>query len=702
MIELSGKQWLLIIGACVLLFALIGFRIASTPRPPESQQLSPPTRPQPAGEAAPPAATTEAPEERTPDAVADLPVLAEELIEEEPPEPPRPARRLQWEIETAGGKDSFVELLAAGNRLLAMRKGVLYAFDAATGTEAWRFPEEGRATGYGDARYSGGLIFIYGQARGHVFTRLPNVQIYDKTGIIAIRLSDGAVVEEFIPALKFHHSLFMRYQMLDTCAVLWAKNKDYTRAEFSVIDVAEWREMARFEIHHGIVGDPQVWNGSLYGMLQRKGEEFCRAFRLDLRRGTLYSVATRTKRNRQPSVTILPDGGMLTPEGRVGPRCAFERPFPERGPLPFARYYHGAGGGLYVRDELGFCRLDPKTGRELWRFPMANEPIRSYVVVAGGGHVVLAERGYLYVLGTETGRLVLAIRALDDDSSIQGIYWLQQIVLDRERIYYSSPTGLRVYSLTSLDAEKPDPEDPGDPAYVIAKARARLVQGDFEGGLHALRGIGTALAARPSLREEVGELLSQLSRSPATTLHPELWEKVVDDEGWVAGELFLEDYARRYVARSLIALGTRNALRTASGFLKEGKRSLLAAEATRTLKGGRPVVEHAAHGRIAAAAAVNRPLDDASFRRLLPFLEQHKKRLRHYLHALTPGQILQLFGDDKVLGAGALLQVRSMTEKRGNVETVKIETPAALPELPPAPEPEPMPPPVLEDEEDVF
>ena len=38
-IELSGKQWLLIAGACVLLFAFIGFRIASTPRPPESAGL---------------------------------------------------------------------------------------------------------------------------------------------------------------------------------------------------------------------------------------------------------------------------------------------------------------------------------------------------------------------------------------------------------------------------------------------------------------------------------------------------------------------------------------------------------------------------------------------------------------------------------------------------------------------------------------
>ncbi len=50
MIELSGKQWLLIAGACALVFALIGFTVAAPPRPPQPEKVSHPTLTTGAGE----------------------------------------------------------------------------------------------------------------------------------------------------------------------------------------------------------------------------------------------------------------------------------------------------------------------------------------------------------------------------------------------------------------------------------------------------------------------------------------------------------------------------------------------------------------------------------------------------------------------------------------------------------------------------
>ncbi|MHC4248098.1 MAG: hypothetical protein ACYS9X_03125 [Planctomycetota bacterium] len=580
--------------------------------------------------------------------------------------PPRKTKRLIWEVRTGGGKDCFLELTPAGDKLLAMRKGVLYGFDVETGEEAWRFPREGRATGFEDPRYSRYAPYILGVVDGHAITRVPDEGARYGSGVLAIRLDDGEVAREFRPELGFPHRRSRWKQLDGTRIAFWALNEERTRTEVVVVDLVKWCEIARFELPT-VSGDLHVFEGRVHGLLRREQESFYRAFTLDLERAQLYSCPLRKGWSVPLKFALLPDGSRVFAQGRISARCGFEGPWPHWGKV------YVTAGGVYGRDHRGFYRAGPVDGRVLWRLGLGPSRPYRWSIGASANLAAIMDSGWIYIVEAETGRLLAAIRTRHDLSRIH-----TELACDDRHVYHSDPTGLRAYSTWPVDAEKPDSDDPGDPACVLARCREALANGDFARALGLLKGVGPSIPLRPSVREEVAALLSQLRRSPAATLHPELWEKLMLSDGWVAGELFIDDYKRLGAAGPLLAIGTHPSLLAASKIA--GQRgadphsAFLAAEAEEILTGRRPLEKHLAHGSRHAEVALRLPMDDETFARLLPELREHDlKRLRLYAGALSPGQVLQLFGSDKAIADVAKLQVELQARGVGEKEQIRID-----------------------------
>jgi len=580
--------------------------------------------------------------------------------------PVQAKRRLLWEIETGGGKDCFLELTPAEDKLLAMRKGALYGFDAETGKVAWRFPREGRAASFADPRYSRYAPYILGVLERHAITRVPDEGGRYGLGVLAIRLEDGQVAREFRPELSFPHRN-SRWKRLDGTRIAFsALNEERTRTEVVVVDLLKWCEIARFELPT-VSGDLRVFGGRVHGLLRRQQESFSRAFTLDMERAQLYSCPLRKGWSAPLKFALLPDGSRVFSQGRISARCAFEGPWPHWGEV------YVAAGGVYGRDHRGFYRADPADGRVLWRLGLGPSRPYRWSFGASANLVAIADSGYVRVVEAGTGRPLAAIRTRHDLSHIH-----TELACDDRRVYHSDPTGLRAYSSRPVDPEKPDRDDPGDPACVLARCREALANGEFERALGLLKGIGPSIPLRPSMREEVAALFSQLRRSPAATLHPELWRKLMLSEGWIAGELFLQEYERLRAAGPLLAVGTRRALLAASKICErpsaDAHSAFLAAEAEEVLTGRRPLEKHLAHGSRHAEVALRLPMDDETFARLLPKLREHNlKRLRLFAGALSPGQVLQLFSNDKAIADVARLQVELQARGVGEKEQIRID-----------------------------
>ncbi|MHC4250180.1 MAG: outer membrane protein assembly factor BamB family protein [Planctomycetota bacterium] len=570
-----------------------------------------------------------------------------------------------------------------------MRRGVVYALDARTGEVAWRFPRLGTATEAHDPRRFGLYPFLLAARGGQIIVHLPEKLAAVGPGLLAIGLDDGEILREFYPGLTFPSAMPIQERPSGARLAFWAKSEDRERTQVSVVDLSEWREIARFELPSK-VSRIRACNGRVYGVMTRKGEEFCRVFAVDLERGTKYSVPVRARASRQPELTVLPDGAFLIPEGRIGTTCAFEGTWPRRGSV------HAAGDAVYVRDARGLCRVDPRDGSVVWRLKLPwpgrlTIPMwhRDSLVAASGEIVALAERGHVYIVEADKGRLRAAIKTELASVWARGLARGTRLACDEERVYFSGPWGLRAYSTHPVDPERPDPGDAADPEHLLSLCRAALLDGDIEGALRMLKGVGVSVSLRPSIREEVASLLSQLDRSPAAVYHPDLWQEVFLGDGWIAGELFMEDYERLGATGPLIAIGTRQALARAAETVDNKGASrdavFLAAEAAEILTGVRPAEKLVAHGRLHATVALWLPMDDKTFARLLPrlreFGEHDLKQLSYFSQNLSPRQYHQLFDGDPVLVRAAKLQAESRAGGEGNKEEIAITKQAPLPAL---------------------
>lgn len=604
----------------------------------------------------------------------DAPAVPAEPAPEEPPP------RLLWKIDTPARRDRFTGILPAGERVLAMRGGVLYALDADTGDELWRYPAHGVAAEWPPRAIARPPAFMIAVADDVVATRAPGELLRGIRRIQAVSLIDGAVANEYdldlggwagpsrvIPAEG------------PVVAFYGTKQKDHG-SEVVIFDVAEWREICRFGLPGKVVAarSLRVVGDRVGGIMRLPGEFISRAFVADFGQKEAWSVPVRL-----PSAAggtfhrLLPDGRLLVLDGLLSPKCAYERPW------PWPERTFVVADGVYVRDETGLCRVDPKNGRELWRFEIGycgrNE--FDYKITGTAEVVAWAEKGQLFLVDARTGRLRAFIAAADVFELAGASYYRDaHVACDGDRAYFATPKVLKAFSARPVDPDRPDPEDPSDPACAIARCRKALLEGDNKGALEAMRGIGHMVSSRPSAREEAAELLSQLSRCEARAARPDLWHALVYRDGWVAGEVFLDEYKRAAADNPgtlamMIRIGTEESLRAVAEGLDAPHPdiSLLAARAKWMLTGKQPTEELLATKSV--AALLSRPMDDASFRRILPILVEsddgyHGRRVCIYPHqklACNEGRARAL---KSTMGKRSLEILREQVEsmKRGSGE----------------------------------
>jgi hypothetical protein len=317
--------------------------------------------------------------------------------------------------------------------------------------------------------------------------------------------------------------------------------------------------------------------------------------------------------------------------------------------------------------------------------------------------IAKAMETFVYLADAKTGTRRAVIRVLDDPGEEQHPELNSaKLAVDDERVYFGWSTGLRAYGTWPVDPKRPDPNDPADPAYALARTRAKLAKGDLDGALLALQGIGELLRFRPSQREEAAALLSQLSRLPVARFSPARWQNLMGNDGWVAGELFLDEFAKppglHPNLASLLRIGTPAALKIAAqfvegletGFPQDGHAVRFAMEAVARL-GGKPPWERVLEkAPWTVEALFLQPVDEPTFQALLPKLREIRnkpgfsKGFFEYVRYLPSEQLLtwindQVDGDDKSLRRiveAAKAHVASRQRGEGDREKIEIQRPA--------------------------
>ncbi|MEI6211306.1 MAG: PQQ-binding-like beta-propeller repeat protein [bacterium] len=625
--------------------------------------------------------------------------------------PAKPPPRLLWEVNTAGGLDYFSEILPAGDRLVAMRRGVLYGLDARTGATCWRYPLVGTVHephGPNDGLWADSLIAVRGDRA--IIVPSSEGRNDSRPTLIEVSLKDGRALREYYAKLTFSPAGIGWEHPTGPLYPVFAVSEDRKRVEISVIDLDQWCESARFSLDGSWPAFIQARGSLVYLIATRGGEPFSRIITVDLDRQTMRSLPMRCPRLYMDS-QVLPDGTFLLAEGRFNAACGYTGAWPHLGALRVG------GDAVCIRDAFGLIRVDPRDASILWRCPVPwprkrlqiGRSARSAIAV-GNGIAAFVEDGSLYVVNAATGKLCAAIRTGAVFGQIEEEQRQARLACDATRVYLALPSGLRAFSTHTLDPNRPDPADSGDPAHYLARGRDALRTGDFEGALRALQGIGVAAGLRKESRDEAAALLSQLARSPATVLQPDLWHEVMMRDGWIAGELFAEEYTRLRSPGPLISIGTRRSLAAAAGMLEDpnlwgqlGEDAFLAGEAARILTGVCPVEKHLGEGKNAARVEFCIPIDEETFSLLLPrFRAQGPYLLEHYSAKFSPTQVCQLaegalvkaakhtprrpfHGDefaegDTPLVKAAKLQMESMARGAGSEEKIVI----TRPEPPPA------------------
>ena len=236
-----------------------------------------------------------------------------------------PPPRLLWEVKTAGGMDSFTELLPAGDRLVAMRRGVLYALDARTGKTCWRYPLVGTAIEPYDPNCG-----IWGNVV--LAVRGDRVIMLARHGLIEISLRNGNELREYHYGLTFPNPYLCHERPAGPLYPVWAWSADRNRIEVSVIDLDRWCESARFELDYS-ASFIQARGSVVYLIATRLGEPFSRIITVDLDRQTMHSpfVAPACMGNLRFCLTARfsspKDGLTRRPgtreHGRIWERCAW-------------------------------------------------------------------------------------------------------------------------------------------------------------------------------------------------------------------------------------------------------------------------------------------------------------------------------------------------------------------------------------------
>ena len=582
--------------------------------------------------------------------------------------------RLLWEVPATRFSHRPRQIVPAGDKVLVFTWDVLYALEAKTGRECWRYPQQGVV------RIDDVSAYVLKVLGDEVIVRSSPGQEGPGTGCAALRLSNGSLIRTLI--LKEVRRCHACWSLLPgTEFVVWYPRDQENRVwTVHVLDVRKWAETARFTLPE-VDGDVMALSGKVYGVMRRgkEKEPFSRCFAVDLKQAVLYSSPMR-ERHSHPEWTLDADGTRHFREGSFSPTCAYLGPGRET-------------------DNLEDPRVRARYSKPQW----CSSRVTSDEVAAE------VRGSFLWVADARTKAMRAGIRVSDaapygEDMGDRDVV----LAFGAECVYYGWAGGLRAYATWPVDPARPDPEDPGDPAWAIARTRTALEAGDLDRALNSLRGIGGLLLLRPAQRAEAVALLSQLARLPASRHSPDLWQSLVWQDGWIAGELLLDEYAKPGpMARlenllALLRIGTPRALGAAAALLDvppdklrwDGAHSFwVAVEAARRLHGKAPWEKALAGGGWAAAALLLRPVDDATFERLAPLLpparpfarssdSPHSSLLKEAWF-LTPEQLVRWVGDqvtDEELGrvvaaSKALAALRGKGE--GDREPIEIEAPPA-------------------------
>jgi hypothetical protein len=464
-----------------------------------------------------------------------------------------------------------------------------------------------------------------------------------------------------------------------------------------VFDLEKWSEVGRFRIAP-VRGEVLAVDGRVLGFFWREEEEkFARAFSVDLAQGEVFTLPLRTN-HLVPKTVVLPDGSRLVDEGRLNSKCGYDGFWPQ---MAMARV-SAVGGRVLAIDQYGLVRVDPRDGRELWRLPLAPAKRRFTALFAGAEDVLAFGSGsYVYLIDAEKGTLRAAMRVLDGFKTVSERLRAghrMRLACDGKRVYFSSAKGLMAFSTRPVERGRPDPDDPADPASAIAASRAAAVAGDFETALRAIHGASVSVLLRPECRGEFAALISQLSRSPAVEKFPGLWTDVMLTDGWVCGELFLQEYeklldqhaTKRHAVAALTAMGGKAALKLVDAKLDTKRPTPFLPQAARArwkLTGVRPLGELLARDDVYDVSHLfEPPLEEAEFRLHLPVIQQKRKSwLGKYVKRIPPEwaiAILEGSTEGKSLdyvAAAAKAQVESRARGTGVREEIEITAADAAP-----------------------
>lgn len=406
-------------------------------------------------------------------------------------------KRLLWKIATAGGPDRVVQMVVAGGRLLVARKGVIHALDPASGEEVWRFPRGGPGFRHTESTTSSYAPPMIAALDGLLVTRLTRDAGRDASGLLAIRLSDGREARRHVA-----------YPELEEVRLAWSAppcarvvfhhlDSDWKQAVLSVFDLETWKEVARFRLP-GVRSDVHVAGDWVTGWLVRRGESVKRRFGVNYKAGELHTVPTKT------------------------------------------------GANVHVHSPL-------PSGAAVFHAPAANGTRRRTVFPAeakaagNSSSVAVLDMHSAFVADAATGHTRLVVPLPGQREA--GSWHDSSVAMDGSRLFFYRPSGLAAYSLHPTNPAKADPNDECDPAWGLARCREALRRGDWEDALHAMMDIAPRVQTVPegrrvAARLEAGRMLSLLGRSPAADLWPSSWEALKLRNGWIAGELFLDDYVR--------------------------------------------------------------------------------------------------------------------------------------------------------------
>ncbi len=624
--------------------------------------------------------------------------------------------RLLWKVDVTGRTDRFLELCPAGDKLVVVHKCAVYAYDADTGKQLWRFPEKGEADRYMGMNRSS--PFIRGVLGDCLVTTLTVRDRNQDAGLLFINMADGKLKHTFkfggdVPRLTVGKYVDMSWtQPAGKRMAFYTCDEKRERHQVSVIDLESRSEVARFDFpiisyRSGlrVVGD------LVLGGVQEAKDQPLRIFSVNVKTGEFYGLRKRGGYMGGLVRHVLPDGRQVLPEGLLSAKCAYVRPWPK---AEMARQFAGV---LYVRDERSLYRADPENGKPVWKLPLPYYRSRSYrdrdLDCRAASKDVLAyyEQGLIYVLNTADGKLRAVIPAMTPSALARGFSGSETVTAwDSERVYFSCLDGLRVYSARQVDPAKPDPTDCADPAGFMARTRAALAAGENEKALDAIRGIGVAIRLRPAQRREAAQLLSQLARSPAALQNPRPWQKILLADGPLAGELFLAEYQRLaaenvLAVSALIDVGTPRALTAASkivlGKYGTGDTIPMAVEAIKLQTKRDPVEQIAATPGLrpwrAMLLMADGPMDDATFRRRLPKMRacvptkmrgKNETRMSwgRSLRFLMPDQaaaVVEMSKRDDAIDyrEACLEQVESMKKGEGVKKTIEMTRPKKPPEV---------------------